>query len=172
MQGILAQIIGFIATILIIISLQVKSKKALYLLINGSAALIFSISFILLEAYSASFINMIGVILAFTMYFHDKKSIPVHKLTIAFFVIATVTGTVFTYTNIYSLIPLLGGLLYILIVTSKNMKNVRLCTVAQATTWITYDIIIGAYTLALAPIFALTSSIVGIIRHDISKSKN
>lgn len=169
MNEIISQIIGLIGAILMISSVLVKDKKRLYLALNGLAGLFFAASVGILGGYSGAFTNTIGAIIAFVVYFCESKSRPITKPILAAFTIVTILGIIFTYTDIYSLIPLIAGLLYIVIVLSKDMKNIRLLSIVQGVIWICYDIIIGSYTPILSSCFAIISAIIGLVAFDFKK---
>lgn len=170
-MNILAQIIGLMASITMIVSIQIKDKKNLYLLLNIMAKILYGINFALLNAYSATITQLIGLAITIISYVYTKKNLNVPKWLTSIFIVVTIIGGIFTYYNIYSLMAIGCGITYVLIITSKNMKKIRMLNLAQSSLWTLYDFIVHAYTASISSAFVFISTLIAIFRYDIFKEK-
>lgn len=166
-----AQIIGLIASIIMIGAIQVKEKKNLYLILNILVKILYGINFALLSAYSGTITQVIGLVITVVAYIYTKKSLEIPKWLTTIFIMVTIIADIFTYSNIYSFMAILCGITYALIVASKNMKNIRKLNLAQALLWTIYDLIIKAYTASLSSTFVLISTGIAIVRYDVLNAK-
>ena len=96
-MNILAQVIGLIASIIMIGAIQVKSKKNLYLILNIVVKTLYGINFIILGAYSGTITQAIGLVITIVAYMYTKKDKTVSKVLTAIFIIATLIGGFITY---------------------------------------------------------------------------
>ncbi len=168
----LAQIMGLIASIIMIISIQVKDKKKIFLILNILAKILYGINFILLSAYSGTLTQCIGLIITIIVYIYTKKNLDIPKWLILVFIAITLLGGLFTYNNMYSLMAIICGITYTLIVVSKNMKIIRKLNLVQSLLWTLYDFIISAYTASISSIFVFISTLIAIFRYDILPKNN
>ncbi len=167
----LAQIIGLIASIMMITSIQVKDKKNLYLILNLFAKIFYGINFILLSAYSATVTQIIGLIITIVAYIYARKNLNVPRWLTIIFIIVTIIGGIFTYNNIYSFMAIGCGITYALIMTSKNMRNIRKLNIIQSLLWTIYDLLVKAYTASISSAFVFISTLIAILRYDILNKK-
>lgn len=167
----LAQIMGLMASITMIISIQIKDKKNIYLMLNILAKILYGINFTLLGAYSATMTQLIGLVITIVAYGYTKKERTIPKWLIVVFIIVTLVGGIFTYDNLYSLMAIGCGITYALIITSKNMKAIRKLNILQALLWTIYDLIVCAYTACISSAFVLISTLIAIFRYDRKNSK-
>ncbi|MCL2341939.1 MAG: YgjV family protein [Firmicutes bacterium] len=169
-MNLLAQFFGVLALCTVVITMQIKERnKSLIFMIFVN--LFFSINFLLLNAYSGAIICFLAVMQAIVFYIHNKKEKEVPKYIIALFILCILLTGVFTYSNIYSVFPVIGGTFSMFSMLTKNMKAFRTLTFIICILWITYDIISGAYAALVTHIINLISVIVAIIRYDIRKPK-
>ena len=170
-MDILAQIIGLIASMIMIVAIQVKDRKNLYLILNILVKILYGINFALLSAYSGTITQLIGLIITIVAYIYTKKNLNIPKWLTAIFIVITLIGGIITYNNIYSFMAISCGITYALIVASKNMKTIRKLNLAQALLWTIYDLIINAYTASISSAFVVISTLIAIFRYDILKKE-
>jgi len=168
-MNLLAQFFGLLALCSIVTAMQIKDKNRSLVAI-GLANLFFAINFLLLEAYSGSVVCFLAVIQAIVFYTYNKKGKEIPKYIVALFVIAILIAGVYSYSNIYSIFPLIASMLNIFGMYTKNMKVFRIINLVISMSWIIYDIVSGAYTSLLSHLISLTSVIIAIIRYDIKKA--
>ncbi len=168
-MDILAQIIGLIASIIMIVAIQVKDKKKLYLILNILVKVLYGFNFLLLNAYSGTITQIIGLVITIVAYIYTKKDLNIPKYLTFAFIVVTLIGGIFTYNNIYNLMAICCGITYALIVTCKNMKTIRKLNLLQSLLWTIYDLIINAYTASISSAFVFISTVIAIFRYDILK---
>ncbi len=168
---IFAQITGLIASIIMIVAIQVKEKRKLYLILNILAKVFYGLNFSLLNAYSGTITQIIGLVITVVAYIYAKKDLNVPKYLTVAFIVVTLIGGIFTYNNIYSLMAICCGITYALIIAGRNMKTIRKLNLVQSLLWTIYDLIINAYTASISSAFVFISTTIAIFRYDILKRK-
>lgn len=168
MEFIIAQILGIIGAGLAMVAAQMKSKKK-YLLFYALSYAFFIVNMILLKAYAGAVNCFILMLLTIISTRYEKKKFP--NLLLAIFIVVILIGNIITYNNIFSLLPAVASYIYLIILLSKNMKNIRLSTVILRLLWAFYDFIVKAYTTFALDIFSFISSLIAIYRFDIKRKK-
>ena len=165
-----AQIVGLIASIIMITAIQVKNKKTLFLILNILVKVLYSINFALLAEFAGTVTQIIGLVITIIAYIYAKKEITIPKWVTAIFIAVTVICGIFTCKRLVGIMAIICGITYALIVSSKNMKNIRKLNFIQSLLWTIYDFIIGAYTASVSSAFVFVSTVIAIFRYDIKKN--
>ena len=124
---------------------------------------------VLLQAYAGAINDFILMILTLISTKYEKKKFPVYLVVI--FVIVLLIGNVITYSNIYSLLPAIASLAYLIILLIKDMKKIRKLNIIVRFCWMTYDFIVKAYSTFPLDVVSFILSIVALIRYDIIKKE-
>lgn len=164
----IAQIMGYIATVLCVIGMQFKDKKNILMsqiLINS----ILGISFIMLGANSGAIINLVAVVQTIVVYLFDRKKIPVPLYEVVIYVVVSIGLASTSVHRPIDALPLVCSLLYTTMILQKTAKNVRLVSMANLTVWIIYDIAVNNWGAFLSAFLSAISTIVSIVRYDILK---
>lgn len=163
MDILIAQIIGVIAFLFFISSIQLKNKSKL-LIFQLLANFLYGLSYLLLLAPTASFMSFISVIRCYLFFIYEEKGkkIPIIILIIIIGLILTVE--ILTFNNYLSLIPISIAISYTISTWQDNLKIVRIVFLVAAFFWIFYNISIGAYTLLIGNAFEIISGILSLIR--------
>ncbi len=122
MNFIIAQIIGIFGSASSIIAAQMKEKKK-YLLFYALSYALFIVNMLLLKAYSGAINCFILMILTLIASKFENKKMPIGLLII--FSIIILIGNIITYSNIYSLLPAIASYIYLFILVSKKMPQIR-----------------------------------------------
>lgn len=159
-----AQIIGLVAFLLFVYSVQVKDKKKL-LVLQLIANFLYGLQYVCLLAPTAGYMNFISVFRCFMFYWYDNKNekIPLWLL-IAICLLIICVGAC-SFDNILELIPIAITLAYTISSWQKDMKVIRITFTLCALGWIFYNITVGAYTALIGNTFELISGIVSLIRY-------
>ena len=168
---ILAQIIGAIILVCVVVALQQKSKTKVlmgYMIAN----VLFIIQFLLLEAYVGAIIYVVNTIRTIVFYYFKKKDMKPSVWVLIIFMIACIISGIVAWENIYSIIPVVAAIMYTYSMWQDNLKVFRIMAVIALIGWVTYNFVSMAYTGALTEIIHLTSAIVAIVRYDILKQKS
>ena len=166
-----AQIIGLIASIIMITAIQVKEKKDLFLILNILVKMLYAINFALLAEFAGTSTQIIGLIITVIAYIYAKKKIEIPKWLTCVFVAVTLISGVATCKRIVGIMAIACGITYALIISSKNMKKIRGLNFIQSLLWTIYDFIIGAYTASISSAFVFISTVIAIYRYDFKKDK-
>lgn len=169
--NLVAQIISFLAVVLNIVSMQFKNKENI---IKAFLAIgiMFTLTFLLLGAYSGAVVAFFTFIQTFINYKIEKKNKRIPKrLVTVYLIISIILGIVFF--KVYSdLLPIIASVLYTLSIVPKKEKYIRILTLFNVIAWVAYDTIIGIYFAAILNVFLVLSTLIAIIRYDILKEKN
>lgn len=159
----LAQILGFIALIFIVLSYQ-NTKKEKFLLIQIFANIFFGIQYLTLHAFSAFCSSVISLIrtLIFFKYEKENRKTPV-RILIIILIIISIFGML-TYEGIYSLIPIIIALFYSYGTWHDNLKLTYIIGIIASLLWIYYNFLVGAYVSIIGSIFELLASAMGFIK--------
>ena len=134
------------------------------------ADIFFIVNMVLLKAYSGANNTFILIMLSIiTLKNKDKK---ISKKVIIIFAFILFITSIFTYDGIISLLPTIASYIYLVILSSENMENIRLYTMLLKLLWSCYDIIIAAYTTLVLDLFGLGSSLIAILRFDGKNKKD
>ena len=167
-----AQIIGLIASILMIIAIQVKEKKSLFLVLNIMVKILYGVNFAMLAEYAGTVTQANGLVITIIAFIYAKKKLDIPKwMTYVFIGVTLICGFI-TCKRVIGIMAIACGVTYALIVSSKNMKKIRQLNFIQSLMWTIYDFIIGAYTASISSAFVFVSTIIAIIRYDRKKLPN
>ncbi len=164
MLFILAQICGFIILILTVISVQFKTKEKIVMCFVF-ANIIAAVQYFLLSAFTGAVISVINAIRCIVFYYYKKKEMkPSLIILIIFEMIAIISG-IFTWQNIWSLIPIIVTVIYTYGLWQDNVTVIRITTGIAGFGWAIYNIIVMAYVGAVQEISQLGSSVIAIVRN-------
>ena len=167
-----AQIIGLIASIIMITAIQIKEKKDLFLILNIIVKILYGINFALLSEFAGTTTQLIGLIITIIAYIYAKKESTIPKWLTAVFIVITVLFGIINCKKLVGILAIICGITYALIVSSKNMKKIRNLNFIQSLLWTIYDFIIGAYTASFSSAFVFISTVIAIFRYDLKFKKN
>ena len=164
-----AQIFGVLGIIFSVLSMQMKTKKnimIMLLLLNLMSAL----NFLFLDSLSGSLVCFFAVFETFVNYLYDSKKKKVPIYIICFYVVVNIALGLSTYKGPLDIIPIVCALLYCATVCTKKESNIRKEMFCNQTLWLIYDIIVKAYMFSVSNILTLISIIISMIRYDFKKS--
>jgi hypothetical protein len=159
---IFAQILGAIAAIIFMVSVQFKDKRHIvYFLI--AQTLIATSAMIFLGAWSGVTINLLALLPTLYIYHsgrHHHYRVD-HTMAIFFSAILFV-GWLLTYTAPVDLLALIGGTVYVFSLFQKQENNIRAFLLVNQIAWVSFNLIIGLYTGALFGILFIASDLIAI----------
>ena len=161
--SVIAQIIGFVAVAINLLVFQVNKRRTM-LNIGATAAVIYTLHFYLLGAYTGSAMNAIGGVRDVVTARITPNRRNVWVLVLLGLVAAG--ATYLTWRGILSLLPLAGTLLNGISFWNKNPKIIRRLYLIVPPIWFVYNAIVGSYPGMLIEIIMLTSNLVGQYRFD------
>lgn len=170
-MNILAQIIGILAIIAFAISPQQKNKKGV-LIFQLLSSVLYALQYLLLNAFSAVVTNIVGAIKCYVFYLYEKKGKKIPKYIFLIFMVLVLIFGIFSFTNIYSIIPIFVSVTMLYSTWQSNLKIYRIIMVITTALWLVYNCIVGAYVGAIGNTFQLISGITAIVRLDIMKKSD
>ena len=165
---ILSQILSFIALVINMVAVQLKTKKQILLTIVISN-LLFVISYLLLGAcVGALTCGIVAIEIIINTILEDKGKKTSIYLIVLYLVVSILIG-VLTFSNLIDLLPIIASILFLFTLVQSKEKYVRLFILGNLTSWIIYDFFVKAYLDGISDLFIISSTIIAIIRYDIKK---
>ncbi len=113
--------------------------------------------------------NLVSVLRCTCFYEKNKKDEKLDYKELIFFLILIIIAGIFTYQNIYSLIPIIIGILYTYSIWQKNLTVFRMIYVIAAVGWIIYNVIVGAYITIIGNTLEFLFGLCSIWKNDLKK---
>ena len=165
---IIAQIFGIIGIIFSVLSMQMKTKKNIMIMLlclNLASAF----NFLFLNSISGSLVCFFAVIETFVNYLFDSKNKSVPIYVIVFYVIVNIGLGLYSYHSLIDILPIVCALLYCATVCVKKESNIRKLMFANQSIWLVYDIIVRAYMFSISNILTIISIVISYFRFDYKK---
>lgn len=167
----IAQIFGIMGIIFSVLSMQMKTKKnimIMLLLLNLASAL----NFLFLDSLSGSLVCFFAVIETFINYLFDSKNKKVPIYIIGIYVVINIALGLSSYHSLLDILPIVCALLYCATICMQKESNIRKLMFANQSLWLVYDIIVKAYMFSISNVLTLVSIVISMIRFDYRGSKN
>ncbi|MBQ9116583.1 MAG: YgjV family protein [Clostridia bacterium] len=166
------QLIGYIAAIIMVLSLQMRTQKGFVILQLISAAC-WVVHLGLLSAFSGMLLNIIGVARCVVFAQRDEKkwarSVAWYPIFISLYAVATLLA-VFVFSDGWrAWLPFFGMIITTFAMTRTDPFKIRLLCIANVPFWLSYNLLAASVSGVLVETFNFISAIVGIIRLDVPK---
>lgn len=162
---IIAQTLGFIGVACFVLSYQIKSNKALFLL-QTLASVFFGTQFFLLGGISGCFNLMVVIVRNIMIYNHERYKWLAWRGWIGVIIAVCVVILIVTWKGPQSLFPFIAMVGSTIGYWSSNAQKIRLSNlVCACPAWFTYDIIVGSFGGMLNEAIGVTSILVSIYRY-------
>lgn len=159
---IIAQVIGGIALVILIISFQ-KNSKVNLLKYQMVSSLLYSIQYAFLDALPGCFMNLACMFRNFI--FKKYQKVPLYWLLIVVFVMIILS--LMTFNGLISLLPMCAVIMYSIAVWYGKLKSIRVVEVFSCLLYIIYNIYVGAYTGLIATIIEMLGAMFAIYKYDL-----
>ena len=159
---ILIQIVGLIALILGVVSVQFKHRRNI-LLVQLSASVTWIIHFLLLGATSGAVMNAVGALRTYSYYVCRSEPRP-SWLPWSIAVLAAIV-TVATWQGMLSLLPLSAMLLAIYALWQKSEQKIRFYLTLCVPLWFAYNLTVMSYAGMASDLLALISGVIALYRY-------
>ena len=164
-----AQIVGFVAVIISVTIFQFN-KRTTMLRLGAVAAFIYSLHFLMLQAYTGSAMNLIG---GFRSYiFFKVKPDKRHRWILILFIAIASVSTYLTWQGSVSLLPFIASSLGGIALWHKKPKHIRRWALIVPPIWFTYNLLVVSYPGMVIEIIMFTSNLIGEYRFDIDHKKH
>ena len=168
---VLAQSIGFIAFLFIVLSFQ-NNKRSLILLFLIIAQTSFVIHFALLGAWTAVAMNAISAIRTYVFHQRDIKGWANKRIWFYLFLgLFWIVGFL-VWEGSFSLFPILAMTAETIGLWMEKTRHIRLLNIIPRPLWFTYNFIVGSYAGMVTEVFVFCSILIGIFRFDVSKANS
>lgn len=155
------QLIGIIGFIFLGISNLQKERKNI-ILYQTLACFFFSFHYYLINALTASILNFVGIARG-VVFYNKNKFDKKYIMYLILFIALYLTSGILTYENIFSILPVLAYILYIISVFNEKEIIMKLINFIVSTIWLIYDIAYKSYAGMINDTFMLITILFGII---------
>lgn len=159
---IIAQIIGGIALVILIISFQ-KNNKVNLLKYQMVSSLLYSVQYAFLAALPGCFMNLVCMFR--NIIFKKYEKAPLYLLLIIVFLMIILSMS--TFNGFISLLPMFAVVFYSIALWSGNLKIIRLTEIVSCLLYIVYNIYVGAITGLVATVIEMLGAMVAFYRFNI-----
>ena len=170
----LAQFLGIVGFILLILSFMQKRKRNIFV-VQVISYSFYCLTYYMLGALSGFSLSVIHLARSFFMAVKDKYKILNNNFPLFIFIVLYVVCGLKTYQDIFSLFPLIAVVIYTSMIWQGNSKEIRVAGIINALLWLVYDIHVKAIGALVGDIsIAISTSIVlaSMIKDDKRKVKS
>jgi len=161
-----AQIIGFIGTGLLVFSYQFKESKKLFI-VQMFSNIAYILHFFMLGAFSGSINIAIALVRNFVL-INSGKGWARNKYWLWLFISLHIIVTIFTYQDMFSLLPCIGMVAITIASWTRNGKKIRMTNIfVNSPSWLIYDIYTVSYSGIVCEVLTLLSVIISFFRHGV-----
>ena len=159
-----AQVLGILVTIGVIVTLQLKKKKQMLVvsvLVNAMSAA----NILLLDEFNSGVIVCgVAVFQLLLSIIHEYKGTQPSRTEQIVFLVLYVTGGVLGYHSPVDLLSIVAAVFYMLAVFQKKEQNIRIMLLVNLSLWTVYHTILGS-TAVFAQIAGVISSLIALYRY-------
>ncbi len=166
---IIAQAIGFLGTIVVVIGMQQKKYKHIVISKIGNEFLS-SIHYLLLGGYTGMLANLASCLTNGCYYFRIKKGKSTLPFQIAFACMFVAIGALSWHGPI-SIFVVLAKLISSVALGIKNPQTIRILNLISNPCWLVYNIYMGSIAGMLTDSLVIASVVIAVIRLDILPKK-
>lgn len=170
-----AQVVGFVAVVVFLLSYQQKTRKNIIIL-NVTSRCLYILQYLLLGAFSGAVLDVLGALISMIAgkkhtALVKKYQKPIIILSTASFIAAGVSIAVINR-NILDLFSLAGVLLHTGAFWLDDERIIRWVSLMGSPFWFIYNFFSRAYGSSIGDILSMCSIIIAMIRHRNTKSKS
>ena len=159
------QLIGILGFCIVVLSFY-KKETTTILMYQITSNFVYAVHYFLLGGLSGAFCCVIGMIRNVTLIKCDNK-----KIILPIFITIYSFITLLFYEGIYSLLPMMANLSYLIGMSYKNKKVLLKGALVSSSCWIIYAIFVSSYVSIVTESILLISNTLQLIRM-INKQKN
>lgn len=162
---IIAQIVGFIAFFASIIAYH-KDKKKKILNCMAISNVLNLIHYLLLQAYSGCITKVIAIIRYIVVINKDKNKILSSKFILIAFVLVYIVVAIFSYTNIWSIFPVMAAVSYTIAIWVGNEKTIKEVGLEGYFLWLIYNISILSISGSISNVICIISTSIAVYNEN------
>ena len=166
-MNIAAQLVGVVGIAFSLLSFQCSKRKHI-MVVQKMASLSFSAQLFMVGAVTGGCLDLISFVRTL-VFANNSKGWAKSKWWLYGFVGVMIATGILTWKDGWSILPIVGSILSTVALWMRKEKHIRLVSLAVGPCWLVYNLVQGAYSGALSEVFAMTSIVIGLIRHDRKK---
>lgn len=167
---IIAQIIGFAAFLISIVAYH-RDKKEKILGCMVLSNILNLIHYFLLNAYSGCITKVVGICRDAFIILKGKNKLLSSNIFLVIFVLIYIIAGVYTYNNIWSILPLIAAIIYIIPIWNGNEITVKKTAFICYFLWLIYNIFVFSIAGIVSNIISIISTFIA-ITNDNKNSNN
>ena len=152
------QLIGILGFCIVVLSFY-KKETTTILMYQITSNFVYAVHYFLLGGLSGAFCCVIGMIRNVTLIKCDNK-----KIILPIFITIYSLITLLFYEGIYSLLPMMANLSYLIGMSYKNKKVLLKGALVSSSCWIIYAIFVSSYVSIVTESILLISNTIQLIR--------
>ena len=161
----IAQIIGFVALIIIVIGMQQRSYgRIVFCKITNSFLSV--IHYLFLAAYTGALINLASCFSNGVYWYRNTKGKSILPFQILFAIMFVALGLL-SWEGYISIFVIMAKLISSVALSIKNPRVIRILNLISNPCWLVYNLYTQSISAVLTDTLVITSVIIAIIRHDI-----
>ena len=166
MHQFVAQDMGYVALLFVILSFQ-KNKRTTLLLVMLAGLLFFMAHYALLGAWTGSLMNLIEAGMVFVAYKKETRAWAQRTFWLYCFIGLYIICGAFTYKSWVDVLPVIAQAVGAIAVWQTGARAIRFLMLVPRPLWFTYNFVVGSQAGVVAEICITASVIIGIARFDI-----
>lgn len=160
---IVGQILGFVAFVVSLFAYQrVKKKDILLCMVLSN--IINLVHYLMIGAFSGCITKTIAIFRDSFIVLKEKNKGLSNILFLLIFILIYVLVSIYTFTSILSLFPLIAAIIYIIPTWLGNSKTVKKAALLCYVLWLIYNIYVLSIAGLIANIISIVSIIIGLKR--------
>jgi len=169
MEFILAQILGFIALIIVCVGFFLKTKSS-FMIAQVAANFFYASAFLVVDAYVGAVLVTISLFRCIYLYYAEKYNFKYKIHLIPIFLLLYLTMTILFWDNPYDWLPLCSSTLFTIGYTLNNFQTMRYVLIIPNSILVVYNILSTTYTSALLDFVEIFVIIIAIVKAIKKKS--
>ena len=160
--NLVAQIIGHIAFVCSLIAYHRNNKKAILsnMVISNILNLV---HYLLLGAFSGCITKLLAIFRDYFIILKEKNNKLSNIFYLIFFIILYIIATIFTYNGIFSILPLVAAIIYIIFIWNGDDIKIKKTAFFCYFLWLIYNILVLSIAGIVSNIISIISIIIAIV---------
>ncbi len=158
------QVVGILVTVTVIIIQQLKSRNQILwasVFVNVLGAL----NVLLIDGFGSGVtVNFVAIAQILVALWHEKKNTSETLIEKIIFLILYVGVGIMSYTSPLDILAILAAVFYMVAMLQKKEQNIRLCLLANMTSWTIYHGILRS-TGIFAQLAGIVSAVIALYRY-------
>lgn len=151
----MSQVLGLIATLALLISYLVKSKK-LFLILGFIGDVAYGLTFIVVNSLGAGLITLLSCVQNLTFYIFEKKGIKPPRFIGFIFIALFLAVGIINFNVVYDIIPILCYTYFTIALYCEKVESIKAMYILPNILQAFYDIMVMAYANAFEDIIETT----------------